>query len=178
MKVIAYDKFPNEQAAKEENFTYMTKDEVFANADVISLHCPLFPETRHTINEESIAKMKDGVIIINSARGGLVDTKALINGLKDKKIGGAGLDVYENERDYFFEDESASVLEDDTLARLLSFNNVVLTSHQAFLTNEALNNIVETTFNNILSFAKKEVLQNEIWYDEENNKVVEGPRNK
>ena len=178
MKVIAYDKFPNEQAAKEENFTYMTKDEVFANADVISLHCPLFPETRHTINEESIAKMKDGVIIINSARGGLVDTEALINGLKDKKIGGAGLDVYENERDYFFEDESASVLEDDTLARLLSFNNVVLTSHQAFLTNEALNNIVETTFNNILSFAKKEVLQNEIWYDEENNKVVEGPRNK
>jgi D-lactate dehydrogenase len=122
--------------------------------------------------------MKDGVIIINSARGGLVDTEALINGLKDKKIGGAGLDVYENERDYFFEDESASVLEDDTLARLLSFNNVVLTSHQAFLTNEALNNIVETTFNNILSFAKKEVLQNEIWYDEENNKVVEGPRNK
>lgn len=178
MKVIAYDKFPNEQAAKEENFTYMTKDEVFANADVISLHCPLFPETRHTINEESIEKMKDGVIIINSARGGLVDTEALINGLKDKKIGGAGLDVYENERDYFFEDESASVLEDDTLARLLSFNNVVLTSHQAFLTNEALNNIVETTFNNILSFAKKEVLQNEIWYDEENNKVVEGPRNK
>jgi len=147
MKVIAYDKFPNEQAAKEENFTYMTKDEVFANADVISLHCPLFPETRHTINEESIAKMKDGVIIINSARGGLVDTEALINGLKDKKIGGAGLDVYENERDYFFEDESASVLEDDTLARLLSFNNVVLTSHQAFLTNEALNNTQDVYIN-------------------------------
>ena len=152
MKVIAYDKYPNEQAAKDENFTYVTQDEVFANADVLSLHCPLFPETRHTINEESIKKMKDGVIIINSARGGLVDTAALVEGLKNKKIGGAGLDVYENERDYFYEDESASVLEDDTLARLLSFNNVVVTSHQAFLTKEALDNIAEATFDNILSY--------------------------
>ena len=176
MKVIAYDKFPNEQAAKDENFTYVTRDEVFANADVLSLHCPLFPETRHTINEESIKKMKDGVIIINSARGGLVDTAALVEGLKNKKIGGAGLDVYENERDYFYEDESASVLEDDTLARLLSFNNVVLTSHQAFLTREALDNISEATFNNILSYVKEETLRNEVWYDEENDKVVEGVR--
>ena len=176
MKVIAYDKYPNEQAAKDENFTYVTQDEVFANADVLSLHCPLFPETRHTINEESIKKMKDGVIIINSARGGLVDTAALVEGLKNKKIGGAGLDVYENERDYFYEDESASVLEDDTLARLLSFNNVVLTSHQAFLTKEALDNIAEATFNNILSYVKEETLQNEVWYDEENDRVVEGVR--
>ena len=120
--------------------------------------------------------MKDGVIIINSARGGLVDTAALVEGLKNKKIGGAGLDVYENERDYFYEDESASVLEDDTLARLLSFNNVVLTSHQAFLTREALDNISEATFNNILSYVKEETLRNEVWYDEENDKVVEGVR--
>ncbi len=175
MNVIAYDKFPNEEAAKEENFTYVSLDEIFANSDVISLHCPLFPETRHTINAETISKMKDGVIIINSARGGLVDTEALIDGLKNKKIGGAGLDVYENERDYFFEDESGEVLEDDVLARLLSFNNVVVTSHQAFLTKEALNNIVETTLENILSFAKKEELKNEVWYNPETKKIIEGP---
>ena len=120
--------------------------------------------------------MKDGVIIINAARGGLIDTEALVEGLKDKKIGGAGLDVYENESSYFFEDESASVLEDDLLARLLSFNNVVLTSHQAFLTKEALDNIAEATFNNILSYVKEETLQNEVWYDEENDKIVEGVR--
>ena len=176
MKVIGYDKFPNEQAAKEENFTYVTLDEVFAKSDVISLHCPLFPETRHTINKDTIAKMKDGVIIINAARGGLIDTEALVEGLKDKKIGGAGLDVYENESSYFFEDESASVLEDDLLARLLSFNNVVLTSHQAFLTKEALDNIAEATFNNILSYVKEEPLKNEVWYNEETGKIVEGLR--
>ena len=96
--------------------------------------------------------------------------------LKDKKIGGAGLDVYEDERDYFFSDKSATVLEDDVLARLLSFNNVIVTSHQAFLTDEALNNIAETTFENILSFAKKEELKNEVWYNPETKKIVEGPR--
>ncbi len=174
MNVIAYDKFPNEQAAAEENFKYVTLDELYANSDVISLHCPLFPETRHTICADSIEKMKDGVIIINSARGGLINTEALIDGLKSKKIGGAGLDVYENEREYFFEDESGNVLEDDILARLLSFNNVVVTSHQAFLTTEALNNIVETTLSNILSFAKKEELVNEVWYDIDSKKIVEG----
>lgn len=174
MKVIAYDKFPNEQAAKEENFTYVPLDEIFEKSDVISLHCPLLPDTKHLVNDNSISKMKDGVIIINTARGGLIDTEALIRGLKGKKIGGAGLDVYENERDYFFEDESGTVLEDDILARILTFNNVVVTSHQAFLTKEALNNIVETTLNNILSFAKKEDLVNEVWYNTETKKIVEG----
>ena len=174
MKVIAYDKFPNEQAAKEENFTYVPLEEIFEKSDVISLHCPLFPDTKHLINTDSISRMKDGVIIINSARGGLIDTESLIIGLKNKKIGGAGLDVYENERDYFFEDESGTVLEDDILARLLTFNNVVVTSHQAFLTEEALNNIVETTLNNILSYAKKEELVNEVWYNTETKKIVEG----
>ena len=176
MNVLAYDKYPNEQAAKEENFTYVSLEEIFEKSDIISLHCPLFPETKHIIDEKSIAKMKDGVIILNTARGGLVDTEALIEGLKNKKIGGAGLDVYENEKDYFFEDESTEVLEDDVLARLLTFNNVVVTSHQAFLTEEALNNIVETTFENILKFAKKEELVNEVWYNVETKKIVEGLR--
>ena len=178
MNVIAYDKFPNEQAAKEENFKYVSLEEIYEQSDIISLHCPLFPDTKHMINSESIAKMKDGVIIINTARGGLIDTEALIDGLKCRKIGGAGLDVYENERHYFFEDESGKILEDDVLARLLTFNNVVVTSHQAFLTEEALNNIVETTLNNILTFAKKEDLVNEVWYDTETKKIVEGLRPK
>ena len=176
MNVIAYDKFPNEQAAKDENFKYVELDELFAKSDVISLHCPLTPETRHIINGENIKKMKNGVIIINTARGALIDAEMLVEALKDKKIGGAGLDVYEGERDYFFDDKSTNVLEDDILARLLTFNNVIVTSHQAFLTDEALNNIVETTFDNILKFAKKEVLPNEVWYDEENNKIIEGQR--
>lgn len=178
MNVIAYDKFPNEQAAKDENFTYVDLDEVFEKSDVISLHCPLLPDTKHIVNSESISKMKKGVIIINSARGGLVNTESLIEGLKNKKIGGAGLDVYENEKDYFFEDESGTVLEDDILARLLTFNNVVVTSHQAFLTEEALNNIVETTLNNILAYAKKEELVNEVWYNTETKKIMEGLRPK
>ena len=176
MNVIAYDKFPNEQAAKDENFKYVELDELFEKSDIISLHCPLTPETRHIVNYKSIEKMKKGVILINTARGALIDTSILVEALKDKKIGGAGLDVYEDERDYFFSDKSATVLEDDVLARLLSFNNVIVTSHQAFLTDEALNNIAETTFENILSFAKKEDLKNEVWYNPETKKIVEGPR--
>jgi len=124
---------------------------VLEKADVLSLHCPLTPQTRHIINAESLAKVKKGVIIINSARGGLIETEALLDAVKSKQVGGVGLDVYENESSYFFDDKSSQVLEDDVLARLLSFNNVVLTSHQAFLTNEALDNIAEATFNNILS---------------------------
>lgn len=176
MEVIAYDKFPNEQAAKEENFKYVELDEIFERSDVISLHCPLTPETKYLINSETINKMKDGVLLVNTARGGLVETEALINGLKTKKIGGAGLDVYEGEREYFFDDKSTHVLEDDILARLLSFNNVIITSHQAFLTEEALNNIVETTFENILAFAKKEPLVNEVWYNTETKQIMEGLR--
>lgn len=174
MNVIAYDKYPNEEAAKNENFKYASLDEVLSSADVLSLHCPLTPETKYIINEESVSKMKDGVILINTARGALVNTEALVEGLKNKKIGGAGLDVYEGERDYFFDDKSDYVLEDDLLARLLSFNNVIVTSHQAFLTKEALNNIVETTFENILTFAKKEPLVNEVWYDVETKTIKEG----
>ena len=162
MNVIAYDKFPNEQAAKDENFTYVDLEEVFEKSDVISLHCPLLPDTKHIVNSESISKMKKGVIIINSARGGLVNTESLIEGLKNKKIGGAGLDVYENEKDYFFEDESGTVLEDDILARLLTFNNVVVTSHQAFLTEEALTSIAEVTLHNIADLVRNIDSPNEV----------------
>ena len=172
-KIIAYDLYPD-QELMNNGVEYVELDKLFKSSDIISLHCPLTPETKHVINAESISKMKNGVLIINSARGGLIDTEALINGLKSKKVGGAGLDVYENERDYFFEDESGTVLEDDILARLLTFNNVVITSHQAFLTEEALNNIVETTLNNILSYAKKEELINEVWYNTETKKIMEG----
>ena len=178
VNVIAYDKFPNEQAAIDEEFKYVTLDELYANSDIISLHCPLTPETEHIIGYESMEKMKRGVIILNTGRGKLIDTSILIEALKDGRVGAAGLDVYEDESDYFFEDKSANVMQDDVLARLLAFNNVLLTSHQAFLTNEALDNIVETTFDNILKYASKEEVENVVWYDEETQKVVEGPKKK
>ena len=123
-------------------------------------------------------KKKKGVIILNTGRGKLIDTSILIEALKDGRVGAAGLDVYEDESDYFFEDKSANVMQDDVLARLLAFNNVLLTSHQAFLTNEALDNIVETTFDNILKYASKEEVANVVWYDEETQKIVEGPKKK
>ncbi len=178
VNVIAYDKFPNEQAAIDEEFKYVTLDELYANSDIISLHCPLTPETEHIIGYESMDKMKKGVIILNTGRGKLIDTSILIEALKDGRVGAAGLDVYEDESDYFFEDKSANVMQDDVLARLLAFNNVLLTSHQAFLTNEALDNIVETTLDNILKYASKEEVANVVWYDEETQKIVEGPKKK
>jgi len=118
-------------------------------SDIITLHIPLFPETHHMINAEAIARMKRGVMLINTSRGGLVDTLALIEGLKSGQIASAGLDVYEEESHYFFEDFSGNVIADDVLARLLTFNNVVITSHQGFLTKEALVSIADTTFANI-----------------------------
>lgn len=165
MKVLAYDVHKNEDLAKELNFTYVELDELYAKSDVISLHCPLTPETHHMINDQSIAKMKDNVMIINTGRGGLIDTQALIKGLKTKKIGAAGLDVYEEEGDYFFEDLSMEGIADDTLARLMTFPNVLITSHQAFFTQEALSAIANTTLNNIKQFAENvEILDNEICY--------------
>jgi D-lactate dehydrogenase len=118
------------------------------NADIISLHCPLTPETFHLIQKETIAQMKDGVMIINTSRGGLIDTKAVIQGLKKGKIGALGLDVYEEEDDLFFEDHSDDIMQDEVFARLLTFPNVLVTGHQAFFTKEALHNIVETTLSN------------------------------
>lgn len=162
VNVIAYDLFPDYEFAKTMNIQYVSLDELYMNSDIISLHCPLNKDTEYLINEHSIAKMKDGVMIINTGRGKLIKTNALIKGLKSKKIGAAGLDVYEEESDYFFEDRSNNVIDDDVLARLLSFNNVIVTSHQAFFTKEALNNIAETTLQNIQDFIDGKPLINEV----------------
>lgn len=162
VNVIAYDLYRDEAAATELGFTYVGIDELFKQSDIISLHCPLTKESEYLINKESIAKMKNGVMIINTGRGKLIETKALIDGLKSKKIGSAGLDVYEEEADYFFEDFSDKLLDDDTLARLLTFNNVLITSHQAFFTEEAVQSIAETTMKNINDFENGRVLENEV----------------
>ncbi|GAB4393366.1 MAG: 2-hydroxyacid dehydrogenase [Gammaproteobacteria bacterium] len=149
--VVAYDKLPNENCIKA-GVRYIPLTELIEQADIISLHCPLTPETQHLINAQTIACMKPQVMLINTSRGGLVDTKAVIDGLKSHQIGYLGLDVYEEEADLFFEDLSEQVLQDDVFARLLTFPNVLITSHQAFFTQEALNNIVQTTLQNILDF--------------------------
>jgi len=164
MRVLAYDPFPNDKLAESLQFTYAGLEQVFRESDVISLHCPLTPQTSHLINEQSLALMKDGVVIINTGRGQLIDTQALIEGLKSRKIGAAGLDVYEEESDYFFEDFSESFIPDDVLARLLTFNNVLVTSHQAFFTSEAMNSIAQITLQNIQDFFAGKPLTNEICY--------------
>ena len=153
-RVLAFDKYPNEALAARENVQYVDAEQVMAESDIITLHVPLFPETHHVVNASTIAKMKDGVMLINTSRGGLVDTRALIDGLKSGKIGSAGLDVYEEEAGIFFHDVSDRPLTDDVLARLMTFSNVVITSHQAYLTNEALANIADTTLANIDEFAR------------------------
>lgn len=148
MKILAYDKFPDNSL----DVSYVSIDELLKNSDIISLHCPLTEETYHIINKNSISTMKNGVMIINTSRGALIDAEALLEGIKSRKIGGACLDVYEEESDFFFEDYSSHIVEDDTLARLISMPNVIVTSHQAFLTEEALANIAKTTIENIEEF--------------------------
>ena len=160
MKVLAYDLYPN----NDLGLKYVDLETLFKNSDIISLHCPLTTETYHIIDNNSINKMKDGVMIINTSRGGLINTESLIEGLKIQKVSAAGLDVYEEEGEYFFEDFSNDVISDDVLARLLSFTNVIVTSHQAFFTKEALANIANTTLENINSFEKGKSLENEICY--------------
>jgi D-lactate dehydrogenase len=162
MKVLAYDIYPDENFAKVQDINYVSLDQLYENSDIISLHCPLTKDTEYIINDESISKMRNGVMIINTGRGKLINTYALIKGLKSKKIGYAGLDVYEEESEYFFEDRSNFVMDDDILARLLSFNNVIVTSHQAFFTKEALENIAETTLQNIQDFNYNKHLINEV----------------
>ncbi len=164
MRVLAYDPFPYQKTSEELPFTYVELEQVFRESDVISLHCPLTAQTRRLINEQSLTLMKDGVFIINTGRGQLIDTQALIEGLKSRKIGAAGLDVYEEESDYFFEDFSDSFISDDVLARLLTFNNVLVTSHQAFFTAEAMNSIAQITLQNIQDFFTGKSLTNEICY--------------
>src|SRR5215471_14065976 len=154
MRVLAYDVFPNHEWAKQAGVEYVkTLSALLGTSDVVSLHTPLTPETRYTIRAETIELMKRGSILINSSRGGLVDTKALIKALKSGHLAGVGLDVYEEEEGIFFEDLSGDVLHDDDLARLLTFPNVLITSHQAFLTREALSEISHTTVANISALA-------------------------
>lgn len=148
MRVLAYDKYRK----NDDDTEYTTLENLFKSADIISMHCPLTEDTYHMINENTIRMMKKGVVIVNTSRGALIDTEDLIEGIKSKKIGGACLDVYEEEADVFYEDYSSDIIDDDTLAILLSMPNVLVTSHQAFLTNEALENIAETTVKNINDF--------------------------
>ncbi len=164
MKVLAYDKFPAEGLADGENIRYVSTDELFSSSDIISLHCPLNDETYHIIDENSIEKCKRGVVIINTSRGALVDAEALLNGIKSRQVGAACLDVYEEESELFFEDYSGHIVEDDTLARLISMPNVIVTSHQAFLTKEALTNIADTTISNLEGFFEKGQCPNELCY--------------
>lgn len=160
MNVIAYDKFP----AADLDAEYVTLDEIWRRSDIISFHCPLTDETRHMVNPASIAMMKKGVVIVNTSRGALIDSEALLDGIKVRQIGAACLDVYEEESDVFFHDFSGHIIEDDTLARLISMPNVIVTSHQAFLTREALSNIADTTLSNVAQFMKEGRCDNELCY--------------
>lgn len=150
--LLAYDVFQNQDLVDKFGVLYVELDELYAKSDIISLHAPLTRETYHLIDSTAVKKMKPGVMLINTARGGLIDTAALIDGLKSGRIGYAGLDVYEEEADYFYEDFSDSIIKDDVLARLTTFNNVMITSHQGSLTDVAQTKIVETTLENIREF--------------------------
>ncbi|MBD3887012.1 2-hydroxyacid dehydrogenase [Phormidium tenue FACHB-886] len=164
-RLIGYDKF---KSAKFEEIggTYVDLPDLFSASDIISLHCPLTPATRHLINREAIAQMKPSVMLINTSRGALVDTEAVIDGLKTRKIGGLGLDVYEQESDLFFEDLSGEIIQDDVFERLLTFPNVLVTGHQAFFTEEALANIAQTTLLNITAFEQGQGCANEVKAEE------------
>lgn len=162
MNVMAYDLYPDHEFAKQYDVKVVGLDELYTHSDIISLHCPLTPDTKFLINKDSIAKMKKGVMIINTGRGKLIHTEDLIEGLRSKQVGSAGLDVYEEERDYFYEDRSDKMIDDDVLARLLMVPNVVLTSHQAFFTAEALHNIAISTLNSVKEFAEGKDLTCEV----------------
>ena len=160
MNVIAYDKFP----AEGSGITYVTLDELWQRSDIISFHCPLTDENYHMVDAETIARMKKGVILINTSRGALIDAEALVEGIKQRKVGAACLDVYEEESNVFFHDYSNHIVDDDVLARLISMPNVIVTSHQAFLTEEALTNIADTTLQNVVDFFNQQYSKNEVCY--------------
>ncbi len=151
-KLLGYDVFQSKEAL-DFGLEYVTLPELYKHSDIITLHCPLLPETRHLINNQALKGMKNGVMLINTSRGGLIDTKSAIAALKTGKLGYLGLDVYEEEEALFFEDASDRILQDDLFARLLTFNNVLITGHQAFFTDTALKNIAETTLQNIQDIA-------------------------
>jgi D-lactate dehydrogenase len=158
MRVMAFDPFPDEAWAAEHGVSYHDFEAVLAASDVLSLHLPLTPETHHLINQEAIAKLKRGAVVVNTSRGKLIDTTAVINGLKRGRLGGLAIDVYEEEEGVFFEDLSGEVLQDDELSRLLGFPNVLITSHQAFLTREALAEIARVTVGNLLRHGREDFL--------------------
>jgi len=168
MEVLVYDKFPDRQFELETYCKYVSLNEIFMKSDIISLNCPLNAETEFMVNANTIAAMKKGVMLINTGRGRLIKTSDLIEGLKSGKIGSAGLDVYEEESRYFFEDLSDRVLADDVLARLLTFNNVIITSHQGYFTREALHNIAGTTLQNLDDFFSGRKLENEVCFECQN----------
>jgi D-lactate dehydrogenase len=161
-RLLAYDPRPNAALVSETGLRYVDLTELYAAADIVSLHVPLMPATRHLIDAPAIARMQRGVLLINTSRGALIDTRALIDGLKTGQVGAAGLDVYEEEEGVFFQDLSDRVLQDDTLARLLTFPNVVITAHQAFLTREALANIAETTLASVTAWERGDALVNQV----------------
>ncbi len=172
MRVLAYDPHP----AQEAGIEFVNLDRLFRESDVISLHCPLTEQSHHLLNADAFAKMKHGVIVINTSRGALIDTAALLEALNSEKVRGAGLDVYEEEADLFFEDFSNAIIHDDVLSLLVSRPNVILTSHQAFLTEEALSNIADATLLNLDEFFEDKPLQNEVCYQCDTGKVTEGCR--
>lgn len=161
-RVLCFDAVPDKGLEQELGVRYVPLETLYAEADILSLHVPLTPETHHLVNAESLAKMKRGVMLINTGRGALIDSRALLEALKSGHVGQAGLDVYEEEEGIFFEDLSFKVLKDDVLARLLTFHNVIVTSHQGFLTREALSNIAETTLASVRAFERGEPLVHEV----------------
>lgn len=160
LNVIAYDPYP----LQGSDIKYVSFDRLCEESDIISLHCPLTKETRHLIDKDKFGLMKKGVVIINTSRGALINSEDLLIAIKEEKVGGAGLDVYEEETEFFYEDKSYSIIQDDILSGLISMPNVIVTSHQAFLTKEALNNIAEITLMNIKDFFDDKPLENEICY--------------
>ena len=162
MHVLAYDKYPDRALSESGLVRYVSLDEIFAESEIISLHCPLTEDTYHIIDEKALAKCRTGVVLLNTSRGALVDAEALLTAIKARRVGAACLDVYEEEGELFFEDNSGHILEDDTLARLISMPNVIVTSHQAFLTKEALENSAQTTLGNLAALFDTGKCENEV----------------
>jgi D-lactate dehydrogenase len=164
-EILAYDKYPDEQLAKA-GMKYVSLEKLLALSDIISLHCPLTPETSYLVNRQTIALMKPGVMLINTSRGGLINTHDVIESLKSRQVGYLGIDVYEQEEKLFFRDRSEEILQDDEIALLMSFPNVLITAHQAFFTREALEQIASITLGNLKAFSEKAALPNEVIYTE------------
>lgn len=159
--MLAYDPYPDE-TLRQQGVVYVSIEELFREADIVSLHCPLTPENHHLINAQSLRQMKDGVMLINTSRGALIDTKAILQALKTKKVGYLGIDVYEQETDFFFQDLSEEIITDDTLMRLIGFPNVLITSHQGFFTEEALTEIARITLQNLTDYERGEFTANTV----------------